>query len=160
MIVVADTSPILYLVLIEHVELLEVLYGDVLIPESVATELRATKSPSEVRAWISSPPSWAKVTSVPQDRLTTVTADLDPGERAAIALAEMVAADLLLIDDARGRAEALRRRLGVTGTLGVLRAAAEQRRIDVVSVLARLRATNFYVEDELIAATFAPWLPK
>ena len=83
MIVVADTSPILSLVLIEHVELLQSLYGDVLIPESVAAELGAAKSPPTVQTWISNPPLWAKVTSVPQDRLITVTAELDPGERAA-----------------------------------------------------------------------------
>ena len=50
MIVVADTSPILYPVLIEHVELLQSLYGDLLIPEPVAAELNATKSPSSVRS--------------------------------------------------------------------------------------------------------------
>ena len=55
-----------------------------------------------------------------------MTDDLDLGERAAIALAETVRADLLLIDDAAGRAEAMRRQLRVTGTLGVLRAGAEQ----------------------------------
>lgn len=160
MIVVADTSPILYLVLIEHVDLLEVLYGDVLIPESVAAELHATKSPSTVRAWIASPPPWAKVKSVPQDRLTTITAELDLGERAAIALADMVAADLLLIDDARGRAEALRRHFRVTGTLGVLRVAAERGRIDVAAVLGRLRATNFYLDDALVNAVFGTWLQR
>jgi predicted nucleic acid-binding protein len=55
-----------------------------------------------------------------------ITDDLDPGERAAIALAETVQADLLLIDEAAGRAEAKRRYLRVTGRLGVLRAGAEQ----------------------------------
>jgi predicted nucleic acid-binding protein len=43
---------------------------------------------------------------------------LDAGERAAIALATAPSANLLLIDDARGRAEARRRHLTVTGTLG------------------------------------------
>ncbi len=55
-----------------------------------------------------------------------ITDDLDLGERAAIALAETMHADLLLIDEAAGRAEAKRRHLRVTGTLGVLRAGAEQ----------------------------------
>ena len=80
------------------------------------------------------------------------------GERAAIALAGAIKADLLLIDDAAGRAEAARRSLRVTGTLGVLRAGAEQGLIDVPAMLARLRATSFYVDDALINAIFAPWL--
>ena len=50
-----------------------------------------------------------------------ITDDLDLGERAAIALAETMHADLLSIDEAGGRAEAKRRQLRVTGTLGVLR---------------------------------------
>ena len=50
-----------------------------------------------------------------------ITDELDLGERAAIALAGAIHADLLLIDEAAGRAEAKRRNLRVTGTLGVLR---------------------------------------
>ena len=49
-----------------------------------------------------------------------ITDDLDPGERAAIALAKTMRADLLLIHEAAGRSEAKRRHLRVTGTLGVL----------------------------------------
>ena len=46
--------------------------------------------------------------------------DLDSGEQQAIALAEEVAADLLLVDDWDARLEAKRRRLRVVGTLRVL----------------------------------------
>ena len=68
--------------------------------------------------------------------------ELDLGERAAIALAASVHADLLLIDDAAGRAEAKRRNLRATGTLGVLRAAAELGLIDVPNVVSRLKANK------------------
>jgi predicted nucleic acid-binding protein len=158
MIVVADTSPILYLVLIEQVELLQSFYSEVVIPDAVAIELRAMKSPSSVRTWISNPPSWAKVKPVTREQLDAVTAELDPGERAAIALATALSANLLLIDNARGRAEARRRHLGVTGTLGVLRTAAERGLISVPDVLGRLRATSFYVEDALVEEVFGTWL--
>jgi predicted nucleic acid-binding protein len=158
MIVVADTSPILYLVLINQVELLHTFYGEVIIPDAVATELDAAKSPAPVRTWISTPPSWAEVRTVTPDQLARVTAELDSGERAAIALANALSADLLLIDDARGRAEARRRRLVVTGTMGVLRTAAERHLIDVPQVLEQLRATSFYVDDTLIEELFGGWL--
>lgn len=75
--------------------------------------------------WISHAPSWLKVVSVDADRVQAITDELDLGERSAIALAGATDADLLLIDEAAGRAEARRRNLRVTGTLGVLRAAAE-----------------------------------
>jgi len=54
-------------------------------------------------------------------------------------LAQLLGADLLLIDEALGRAEARRRSLRVTGTLGILRAAAERGLIHVPETLARLR---------------------
>jgi predicted nucleic acid-binding protein len=126
MIVVADTSPILYLVLIDQIGLLQSLYGNVIIPDAVAAELLAPASPTPVRSWISNPPGWIQVTSPTPEQLDAVAAELDLGERMAIALATAFSADLLLIDDARGRHEARRRHLVVTGTLGVLRTAAEQ----------------------------------
>jgi predicted nucleic acid-binding protein len=84
---------------------------------------------------------------VERERVEQVTDELDLGERAAIALASAVHADLLLIDEAEGRAEATRRNLRVTGTIGVLRAAAELGLVKVADVLARLRDTSFYADD-------------
>jgi predicted nucleic acid-binding protein len=72
---------------------------------------------------------------VTPDAVSMITDDLDFGERAAIALAETTHADLLLIDEAAGRAEAKRRHLRVTGTLGVLRSAAEQGLVKVPNLL-------------------------
>ena len=87
-----------------------------------------------------------------------MTDDLDFGERAAIALAETLHADLLLIDEAAGRAEARRRHLRVTGTLGVLRVGAEQGMVNVRDMVARLQSTSFYVDEALVQAVFGPWL--
>jgi predicted nucleic acid-binding protein len=64
-----------------------------------------------------------------------------------------------LIDDAAGRMEAARRNLRVTGTLGVLRAAAEQGLIDVPHTLSKLRGTSFYVDHDLLITIFGRWLP-
>lgn len=47
--------------------------------------------------------------------------------------------------------------LRITGTLGVLRSAAEKGLIDVAAVLERLRATNFYVDDDLLEREFGRW---
>ena len=52
MIVVADSAPLHYLILIEQVTLLRVLYGTVLIPEEVQTELTAPAAPAPVRSWL------------------------------------------------------------------------------------------------------------
>jgi predicted nucleic acid-binding protein len=99
-----------------------------------------------------------KVKPVTRQQLDAVTSELDLGERAAIALATALSANLLLVDDARGRAEARRRDLTVIGTLGVLRTAAERGLIDVPDVVARLRTTSFFVDDALIDELFSNWL--
>ena len=158
MIVVADSSPLHYLILIDQIDLLRALYDHVILPDAVATELRAAGSPRAVSAWIARPPAWATIAAVSTDQIALVTEDLDLGERAAIALAGAIQADLLLIDDAAGRAEAKRRHLRVTGTLGVLRAGAEQGIVDVPAMLARLRSTTFYIDEVLINVVFGRWL--
>src|SRR5579859_5165449 len=122
-VVVADTSPLNYLILIGEVDVLQRLYGDVLVPDVVVQELRDFGAPPQVSRWTAHLPPWIKVQPAPvsAERLER----LDPGERAAILLAEVQTSPvLLLIDDAAGRDEARRRRITVTGTLGILRAAA------------------------------------
>jgi predicted nucleic acid-binding protein len=104
MIVVADSGPLHYLILLEHIELLGRIYGQVLVPEPVASELSAAGAPAVVRDWIAKPPTWVDVRQVPSDAVSMITDDLDLGERAAIVLAETMRADLLLIDEAAGRA--------------------------------------------------------
>jgi len=95
---------------------------------------------------------------VTANEVLSVVEGLDAGERAAIALAERVRADLILIDETEGRAEAVRRNFRVTGTLGVLRAAAEEGLIDVREVVNRLGATNFYADEGLLERLFGKWL--
>jgi len=119
MIVVADTSPLNYLVLLGYIKVVPEIYGEVLIPQAVLDELQDSEAPAEVRAWLSTPPPWLKIssTSYQADPLLDL---LDRGERDAILLAESVKADRLIIDDLDGRREAENRKLPVIGTLGIL----------------------------------------
>jgi hypothetical protein len=97
MVVIADSAPIDYLVLIGESELLPVLYGSVAIPTAVLTELRSRGAPSQVREWASNPPPWLCVEKVDPAFLAHTTPDLDAGEREAIALARQLQAELLVI---------------------------------------------------------------
>lgn len=114
MIVVADASPIHYLVVIEREWLLTALYGRAVIPPVVASELSHQNAPETVRAWLATRPGWLEVQQ-PAGSLGTEV-DIDKGQREAIALAS----DLLLVDDWDARQEARRRGLPVAGTLRVL----------------------------------------
>jgi hypothetical protein len=57
-VVISDASPLHYLILIGHAEVLSALYTEVLIPEAVASELRQAATPESVRHWIVHPPAW------------------------------------------------------------------------------------------------------
>jgi predicted nucleic acid-binding protein len=154
-VVIADTSPLNYLVLIGEIEILHALYYKVLVPPEVLAELSESGTPRQVLDWIHSHPKWLEVRAVREGRSDPDLQQIDPGERAAILLAEEELDVLLLIDDAAGRAEANRRAIPNTGTLGVLRAAALRQLLDLPDALTRLAATNFRVSrsllDELLA---------
>jgi len=151
--VVADTSPINYLVLIGEIGILHDLWRRILIPKEVFRELTDSGSPPAVREWATTHPEWLEVRDVAE--VGTALLTLDAGEASAIALAESEPDVLLLIDDAAGRREAARRKIPNTGTLGILRAAAEQNLLDLPSVLDRLLATNFRVSRQLVAELVA-----
>lgn len=57
MIVIADTSPISYLILIGEIEVLQALYGTVILPEAVRGELLEDAAPVNVRSWTAALPS-------------------------------------------------------------------------------------------------------
>ncbi|MBI4264421.1 MAG: DUF3368 domain-containing protein [Acidobacteria bacterium] len=149
MIVIADSTPLNYLILIHQADLLPQLFDRILIPPAVFEGLQYQETPDVVRRWIAGPPSWLQVQalrSVPDPAL----GHLDAGEREAIALAEELQADQLLLDDADARREAARRGLPFIGTLGVLREAARRDLLDLRAVLAQLQETSFFVDPALI----------
>ena len=154
MIVVADASPLCYLILIEEVYVLPALYGRVIVPPAVMTELNHERTPSVVREWFSAKPEWLHV-QAPRQELPSLRDVLGAGELEAIALAAELSADALLMDDRDGRHEAEKRNLAVLGTLRVLADAAEHGFVDLVVALDRLRQTNFRADDQLIQRLLA-----
>jgi len=156
LLVVADTGPLNYLVLTGDIELLPKLFGCVLAPQAVCDELADRDAPAEVREWVAQNPAWLEVRPDPDTRPDdAMTPILDQGERAAIALALVVKADLVLLDDREGVAIARREGLVVTGTLGVLDLAARRGMVDLAEAFARLKATSFYYRQGLLDALLA-----
>lgn len=152
MIVVSDTSPLNYLILIDCVEVLPSIFGQVFTTRAVIQELSHKRSPDPVRQWASSLPAWL---AVQEPTNTGPVAALGPGESAAIALAEELHADWLLIDERDGREEARRRGLSVVGTLAVLDRAASLSLIDLPKAVERLRGTSFFVAEKLLEELLA-----
>lgn len=117
MTVIADTSPLNYLVLVGKETILPRLYGRVVCPDAVITEMLHKDAPPEVRVWAAYPPAWIEVIK-PSTNDPSLEA-LGNGEREAICLTIELAADLLLIDERAGRQAAVERGLKIAGTEGI-----------------------------------------
>lgn len=152
MIVISDTSPINYLILIDAIEILEKPFGRIVIPEAVFTELQHAKTPRPVKDWIANAPSWLEVKQADAP-LFTPSKRIGDGEREAIALAIELKADAVLIDDRDGTQEARKQSLIAVGTVNVLERAAEKRLLDLPEILDRLSQTSFRLpQSEIIEA--------
>ena len=146
--VIADTSPINYLLLIGHIDILPVLFGQVVLPETVKAELQHPKAPAVVRSWVAALPAWIEVRQVAQGIVPGAAPQLDPGEEAAIALAVELHADLLLMDDEAGIIVARRKGIEATGTLGILSRAAGSGLLNLSEAFDRIKRTNFRYRQE------------
>ena len=112
MIVVSNSSPLISLGAIGRLELLHDLFGEISIPLAVLQEVRSVDI---------SPETWIVSRDVGSPPLSQVLeSELDRGEAEAIALAIELRADLLLMDERRGRRLASRLGLKVLGVLGIL----------------------------------------
>ena len=148
MTVVSDTSPINYLLLIDQVNLIPRLFQQIIIPDVVRDEMLDPSAPLVLQKWIVNPPAWLTVQAVSGVDASLNT--LDPGEQAAITLAQTLPADLLIIDERLGRRVASDRRIPIIGTLGILDAAASQGLIELAEVITRLQQTNFRISRRII----------
>ncbi len=152
MIVVSDASPIIGLSAIGQLSLLSKIYGKILIPEQVYNEIIAPDSDLPGKIEIQSS-SWFTVMSAENSVLVqALKIELDSGEAEAIALAVEQQADLLLIDERRGRQVARRFDLKVVGLIGVLAEAKVKGHIKTVApLLERLQMdAGFRLSDALV----------
>lgn len=137
MIVISDTSAITNLAAIGHLQLLPQLYNQVTIPEAVYRELVDIDPPVPGTLEVQMS-CWLEVRQVANRKVVERLQNevrLDPGESEAIALALDLRAELLLIDERRGRAEANRLGLRITGLLGILIEAKQRNLIVAVKPL-------------------------
>lgn len=152
MIAVLDASPLCYLVLIGEIDLLPQLFSRVVVPQTVIVELRHDDAPATVRNWASNLPIWISVEETP-DTFSEGMEKLQAGERAAILLAELIQANIIIIDEKAARFIAGRRGLSVTGVLGVIGEAATLGLVDLTLAIDRLRRTSFRCSPALFKAT-------
>lgn len=156
MIVVADTSPLNYLIRLRKAEILPDLYGRVVVPRAVLSELQHPRAPEPARSWAATPPAWLEVVRV-RAIDPTLMSELGIGEREAISVAIELRADLLLIDERLGRKAAEGCQLQVAGTLAVLLQAALRNLLDFSSVLQEIQQLGFRVSREVETTILAAY---
>lgn len=152
MIVVADTTPPLYLARLGLLDLLRQIYGTVVVPTEVWRELTVYRPDALGAAEVRAAP-WIVVDSGSDTSslLVELEEEIDRGEAAAIALALLRHADLVLVDDGDGRRAATTRGLLARGTVGVLVTARERGLLPRVRpVLDRLLAEGFRIDADLV----------
>ena len=122
MIVVSDTSVITNLIQLGQVDLLPRIFQKLIIPDRVYEELINIPSQAIQLKDL----SWIEIQAISDPLLTTeLSKELDRGEAEAISLAVSLKADVLLMDEKKGRSVARKFGIPVTGLLGILLEAKE-----------------------------------
>ncbi len=154
MIVVSNTSPITNLAAIGQLDLLRQLYTCVIIPTAVYNEMVKANKLVPGAIEVQTLP-WIQSQAIMDfDRVTEILEsqeNIDLGEAEAIVLTLELNADLLLMDERRGRTLATGYGLNVTGLLGVLLQAKRNGLISTVKpLLDRLiEQADFRVSSQL-----------
>ena len=151
MLVIADSGPVIYLSCLGQLDLLKQMFGRVVVPRQVYEEVvdlgAGLPGSSELPA-----ATWVDVEDVDEDDslFQSLTELLDRGEAAALTLAEHRSADLVLVDERKGRQAAKRLGLAVRGTLGILVGAKRAGLIDAVGpLLQTLQENDFWMSADL-----------
>jgi predicted nucleic acid-binding protein len=151
-IIISDNSALSALSEIGLLDLLPAVFGEVVIPEAVRKECEHERAPQVLRKWIALQPGWVRIVADPAELLVE-TANLGPGEAAAISLAWEHRRDCrLILDEKRGRRVAEALGLQMTGVLGIIGEAACLGLVDFEEAVKRLRAADFRMAEAVIEA--------
>lgn len=150
MILVADASALIALATCNSLDLLEALFGNVLVPDAVFKEVTAQGKPQSapLRSYLH-----GKVRAVDMQHFVYLDAFADAGETQAMLLYKEVTADYLLIDDRRGRKVAKINQIKTVGSMGVLLQAKRAGIIPhVAPLIEQISASPIFMSESLIRA--------
>ena len=148
MILVADASALIALATCDSLALLEEIFGNVLVPMAVYTEVTALDKPqsARLRNYLQ-----GKVRSVDMQNFVYLDAFADAGEAEAMLLYKEIAADYLFIDDRRGRKVAKINQIKTVGSLGVLLQAKRPGIIPCIApLIEQIAASSVFMSESLI----------
>lgn len=154
MLVISDTTPIISLMKAEKLELLQKMFETVIVPDAVYYEL--TENPlysTEASQIIScSFIHKEKVDNEEAVHILRKVTGLDAGESEAIVMIDEKKADLLLMDEHKGRQIAKKMGITITGTVGILIQAFDENMLtedEICGCLEKLRESNVRISESL-----------
>lgn len=154
MIVVADTTPLISLMKIGHLDLINQLFGEVLIPKAVFEELVSNIKFREESRLIQecSYIKTVNVTDTQAVELLRRSSGLDAGESESIVLSDLENAAFLLMDEVKGRQVAKQMGIRLMGTIGILLAAYKDQLLsgeDIFNCIEILKTTGRHISAKL-----------
>lgn len=151
MIVISDSSPLINLACINRVELLPAIFEHIIIPQSVYEEI-VILGRGQPGSEIIESANWISIKDCTLiEQVNQFRKELDQGEAEALALALELNADILLMDEFKGRSIARQKEIRVIGLLGILLEAKKKNLIEnVKNEMDRLISeANFWISAEL-----------
>ena len=122
--IVVNATPLIALARIDRLDLLRVLFDDVIMPKQVFDEI-VVPGASKPGADVLARATWLQVMPTPaMSAVDPLLTGLDAGEVAVLLLAQKISPDWVAIDERQARRVAFAMGLPVKGTLGILLAAA------------------------------------
>ena len=143
--IVVNSTPIIALAEIGHLDILKQVYGEITIPVAVRDEVTIKDTQ------LLDGNDWIKVIPITNNTAKEMfTSALHDGEVEVMLLTKEINADLAIIDDGLARRHAKYLGITITGTLGVLLRAKD---LDIVKevrpILNDLIQTGFYISDDV-----------
>jgi predicted nucleic acid-binding protein len=152
MLIICDSSPLIALSLCKKLELLDTLFSEVVVPETVYNEINKPGKPEAGNIAV-----WAREKirqTGNRQLLQALNLTLDAGESEAIALYWENSADFLLIDEQKGRKIAFQQGIKIIGTVGILLRAKQTGLITAVRpFIDLLRDSPIRISDDLYKKT-------
>jgi predicted nucleic acid-binding protein len=153
--VISNTSPLFYLHRLRHLDVLQKLYQQLVIPEAVRDELVVGRVQGEDTPDIAAY-DWIEIRAVRVPAVIHLITDLGPGEAQVLALALEEPESLVILDDGFARAVAHTQNIRMTGTAGLLIKAKQEGYITAVApLLDRLLQLGFRLSDATKATILA-----
>lgn len=149
--IVCNTGPLIALERIEHLHLLEAVFGQVAIPTAVEQEFLAGQ-PAGSSFFEAKACGWLKVLALETAPDPLLSLLLDEGEAAVMQLARACGIEQVLIDERKGRKVARQiYGLRTLGTVRVLLEAKQRGLIDAVrQPLALMREQGYYIHEDIV----------